>query len=71
MRTNALLRDWVEAHPDTRLLDLHGAVCADGYTEEVQGLPLYDDAVHFSPEASPMIWCWLLGQVSQAWRTRG
>ncbi|MET4077809.1 acyltransferase [Janibacter sp. UYMM211] len=71
VRTNALLRDWVEAHPDTRLLDLHGAVCADGYTEEVQGLPLYDDAVHFSPEASPMIWRWLLGQVSQAWRTRG
>lgn len=69
VRVNALLADWVDAQGEgAGLIDLYGAVCEGGYSPDVQGLTLYDDGVHFSPEATPMIWRWLLGQVSREWR---
>ena len=49
------------------LIDLHAALCTDGFQGEIQGQTLYNDYLHFSPEATPMLWKWLLGQVSRNW----
>lgn len=68
---NGLIDDWAAKHPeDVEVVDLEGALCADGYPETIQGLPVYNDFLHFSPEATPMLWKWILGQVSDNYATR-
>ena len=48
------------------LLDLHGALCADGFASEVNGIPLYKDTVHFSPAGAATAWTWLVPRVVEA-----
>ncbi|MGO1165608.1 MAG: acyltransferase family protein [Janibacter sp.] len=68
---NGLISDWAQKHPtDVEVVDLDGALCADGYPETIHGLPVYNDFLHFSPEATPMLWKWVLGQVSDNYATR-
>lgn len=68
---NGLISDWAKEHPtDVEVVDLDGALCADGYPETIHGLPVYNDFLHFSPEATPMLWKWILGQVSDNYATR-
>ncbi|WP_435202286.1 acyltransferase family protein [Janibacter sp. GS2] len=63
---NDLIDDWAGKHPDdVRVVDLASALCADGYPETLHGAPVYNDFLHFSPEVTPMLWKWLLGQVSE------
>lgn len=62
---NGLLGRWLTTHPKARLLDLHAAQCGGGNRLELgDGIPTYNDSLHFSPQASPLIWGWLLGQLS-------
>ena len=64
MRINQVLAAWVRRHSShARLIDLHGALCAKGFQPSVHGITLYADGVHFSPQAAPMIWGWILPQV--------
>lgn len=63
-RTNALLARWAAGHPEARVIDLHEAVCGDGFRDTIQGLKFSNDGLHVSPEATPMVWRWLLGQIS-------
>lgn len=51
---------------ERELLDLHGALCADGYTGEVNGIELYKDTVHFSPAGAASVWTWLVPRVVEA-----
>ena len=68
---NGLVESWAETHPDdVRVVDLDGALCADGYPEELHGVQVYNDFLHFSPEVTPMLWKWLLGQVSRNYADR-
>lgn len=62
---NALVEDWTREHADVELIDLHRALCSDGYQETIEGIQVFNDYLHFSPEATPMIWRYLLGQVSE------
>ncbi len=62
--TNDLVSRWAEEHDDVELIDLHGALCADGFRKKIHGLQLFNDYLHFSPEATPMLWKWILGRVS-------
>lgn len=67
-RLNALLEDWAGDHEDVALLDLDDAVCGDGRDGvEIDGVPVYSDFLHFSPEATPMVWKWVLGRLAQEW----
>lgn len=50
------------------LLDLHGALCEDGFTAEVNDIPLYGDTVHFSPAGAATVWTWLTPRVVAASR---
>ena len=45
---------------ERELLDLHDALCGDGFTDEVNDVPLYDDTVHFSPAGAATVWTWLV-----------
>lgn len=67
---NAIFRRWVERTPGAKLVDLHGALCGRGFQPTINGVTLYNDGLHFSPEVTPSIWAWLLGQVSQRWAER-
>lgn len=51
---------------DRDLLDLHGVLCADGFTAEVNGIELYQDTVHFSPAGAASVWTWLTPRVVEA-----
>ena len=62
---NGLVEEWVEGHDDVELIDLYSALCSDGYQETVGGIKVFNDYLHFSPEATPMIWDFVLGRVSE------
>ncbi len=68
---NALVDRWAGKHDDVRVVDLHGALCANGFRAQINGHALYNDFLHFSPEATPMLWKWLLGEVSHNWAEAG
>lgn len=62
---NGLITAWANAH-HVQVIDLAGPVCGpgkDGYRPSLHGKQLYDDGIHFSPEATPMIWGWLAPQI--------
>lgn len=60
---NGVMKGWAARHPrDVRVLDLQQATCPQGYVEQQQGIRLFADQAHFSAQASPMIWKWLLPQ---------
>lgn len=67
---NTLIDDWAATHDDVAVVDLDGALCADGFVDKVAGIPLYNDFLHYSPEATPLLWKWLLGQVSTNYADR-
>lgn len=67
-RLNALVAEAVAEHEGVRLIDLHSALCPAGTPRtEVAGTPIWGDPLHFSPAIAPVLWSWLLGQVSAGW----
>ncbi|NYF97833.1 acyltransferase family protein [Janibacter cremeus] len=68
---NTLVEDWAAGYDDVELIDLHRALCSQGYQEEIDGIEVFNDYLHFSPEATPMIWNFLLGRVSENYQQAG
>lgn len=62
---NRLIAEWATGK-DVSVLDLYGTVCGDPKVETVGGGPLFADHLHFSEEASPALWSWILGGLSEA-----
>ena len=69
-KINAIVDDWAASHDDVAVVDLHGALCSDGYQEKIDGIQVFNDYLHFSPEATPMIWSYVLGEVSANYAKR-
>lgn len=68
VKINRLLARWVASNPSAKIIDLHSAICGPvGYRDTIDGLEVYNDGLHFSPEATPMVWRWMLGQISGNW----
>ncbi|MHA7125367.1 acyltransferase family protein [Janibacter indicus] len=67
---NRLIDRWADTHDDVEVIDLDGALCTEGFTDEVAGMQLYNDFLHYSPEVTPTLWKWLLGQVSANYADR-
>lgn len=61
-RLNTLITTWAKEE-NVPVVDLASAVCGDGYQPTLHGKKVYEDGIHFSPEATPMIWGWLAPQV--------
>ncbi|MFX4287000.1 acyltransferase family protein [Janibacter sp. G349] len=74
---NDVVRDWARGEGgsrgtkgvDRQVLDLWEPLCGDGYREEIKGVPLYSDTVHFSPAGAAMVWTWLTPRVVEASRS--
>ncbi|KNX37259.1 acyltransferase family protein [Luteipulveratus halotolerans] len=65
---NGVLKGWAARHPDVvRLIDLQAATCPQGYVAQRGGITLFADRAHFSRDAAPMVWKWLLPQIQQAY----
>jgi peptidoglycan/LPS O-acetylase OafA/YrhL len=58
---NSVQRRYAGSHADqVHLVDLHGFLCPNGYTDAVGGVdPLRTDGVHFTPAGVQLIWRWL------------
>lgn len=68
---NAILKKWVERTPEAKLVDLDGVLCGEhGFQEKWNGIRIYNDGLHFSPQITPTIWGWLNGQISRNWKQR-
>ena len=61
---NAVIARFVASSgPSVHLLDLHGFLCAHGYSETMGGVTLRTDGLHFTPEGAQLIWAWLAPQL--------
>jgi peptidoglycan/LPS O-acetylase OafA/YrhL len=50
----------------TSLIDLHRFVCPNGYQNDLDGVRLRDDGLHFSVAGSSLVWRWLGPQLRLA-----
>jgi peptidoglycan/LPS O-acetylase OafA/YrhL len=55
---NGVLSRYAARH-EMALLDLHGFLCADGYTPAKDGVTLRSDGLHFSEAGAAVVWKWL------------
>lgn len=63
---NDVVATWAESS-DASVYDNYGLLCpGDEYFENVNGLPLYDDGLHYSTASSPIIWQWLANEVRES-----
>ena len=58
---NERLKEVAAAHPNVvRLVDLHDHLCPTGdYQAELDGVKLYRDGMHYTPEGAAQLWKWL------------
>lgn len=70
-KINAIVDDWAASHDDVAVVDLNDALCSDGYQDTIDGIQVFNDYLHFSPEATPMIWNYVLGEVSKNYEKAG
>lgn len=65
---NETVSHWAVKH-DVPVLDQYSLLCPeDQYHDTVNGVPLYDDAIHFTGESAPIFWRWLAPRVQQVAR---
>ncbi|WP_052592461.1 acyltransferase family protein [Luteipulveratus mongoliensis] len=64
---NTLMKSWA-AKNDVAVIDMYQVLCSDGFHARRNGLEIFGDAIHFSPEATPMIWTWLAPQIRAAYQ---
>lgn len=60
---NTILKEFAEKDGSTAFLPLIDFVCKDGKPILVNGTELRPDGVHFGPEATSLVWRWLLPYV--------
>ncbi len=62
---NATVEDWAKAN-DVPVLDQYSLLCpGDEVHGKINGVPLYDDSIHFTAESGPVFWRWLAPRLQQ------
>ncbi|MDE9365991.1 acyltransferase family protein [Luteipulveratus sp. YIM 133132] len=65
---NGVLKSWAARHPGAvHVIDLQAATCPRGYEPTRAGVTLFADRAHFSRDAAPMVWKWLLPQIQASY----
>lgn len=59
---NNLARAWGAAS-DVAVIDQFAFLCAGGYEDAINGVPLYVDGLHFSEDSAREYWTWLAPQL--------
>ena len=69
-RLNSFIGRWAKKHR-VPVIDLYSQLCPNGiYRPNVNGVHLYDDALHFAPAATRMIWTWLAPRIRATYADR-
>ncbi|WP_338747782.1 acyltransferase family protein [Janibacter alittae] len=56
---NETVSTWAQEN-DVPVLDQHSLLCPGGeYHDTINGVPLYQDGIHFTAESGPVFWRWL------------
>lgn len=64
-RLNDTVEDWA-ADNDVPVIDQYSLLCpGDEVHSTINGVPLYDDAIHFTDESGPIFWRWLAPQLQR------
>jgi peptidoglycan/LPS O-acetylase OafA/YrhL len=53
---NDSIRSYADQRPGVALIDLFGTVCADGYTNDIDGVTLRDDGIHLNEQGAGVLW---------------
>ncbi|KYH44348.1 hypothetical protein AZH51_07365 [Branchiibius sp. NY16-3462-2] len=61
---NAVAGAWAKRN-GVQVLDLFSFLCADGYRDTINGQPLWQDGLHFTPQAAPIVWTWMADQLEK------
>lgn len=62
---NDTVAGWAERE-GVPVLDQHALLCPGGTVHDVvNGVPLYDDSIHFTSESAPIFWRWLAPRLQQ------
>lgn len=59
---NDTVAAWAEKN-DVTVIDQHAFLCRDGYSDTINGQPLYEDTYHFTAQSAPVVWSWLAPQL--------
>ncbi|GAA1787667.1 acyltransferase family protein [Nostocoides veronense] len=62
---NAVAAQWGQ-RTGTTVFDQFGFLCSGGYHDMINGIPLYEDGLHFSARSAPVFWSWWAPQLQQA-----
>ncbi|HEY3013962.1 MAG TPA: acyltransferase family protein [Nocardioides sp.] len=60
-RNNEIIKQVAQSYagergPAVRVFDLYDALCADGYADEIDGVTLHEDGLHFSLDGARYVW---------------
>lgn len=62
---NDAVASWAERR-DVPVLDRYSLLCpGEEYHDTLNGVPLYEDAIHFTSESAPIFWRWLAPRLQQ------
>ena len=62
-KLNEATETWA-AKNDVPVIDEYSLLCSGNtFHDTINGVPLYDDAIHFTSESAPIFWRWLAPQV--------
>ena len=65
---NETVADWAERE-DVPVLDQYSLLCPDNaYRSTINGVPLYEDSIHFTSRSAPVFWRWLAPRIQQVSR---
>jgi peptidoglycan/LPS O-acetylase OafA/YrhL/lysophospholipase L1-like esterase len=53
---NDSIRTYASQRPEVALIDLNGTVCAQGYTNTLDGVTLRDDGIHLNEQGAALVW---------------
>ena len=59
---NQVAQSWATQH-DVQVLNLYSFLCGDGYRDVINGQPLWQDGLHFTPQSGPIVWRWIANQL--------
>lgn len=66
-RLNTMVKKWAD-RVGVPVVDQYKALCTGGYNEEINGVEVYGDGLHFTEQSGPMMWRWLAPQLQKVVR---
>lgn len=61
---NSVVASWGQ-EKSVPVIDQFGFLCSGGYHDSINGVPLYEDGLHFSADSSAAFWAWLAPQLQR------